>query len=711
MHLVRWFAAVSVVAVVGTGCGSADGVVGGDEGVRALGSELLGVAADPTEAGPLGFAQSEYRFPEAIDEDVLEGAPIEMWAAVYRPDPMPATRAPVIVMLHGNHATCGKGAFPRVDNSLAYTTTGECPPGYEVVPNHLGYGYLAERLASWGYVVVSVNANRSITGGSGDRMDQALVLARGRLVLRHLQWLTEWDAEAGKTPSSVGTDFAGKLDFSRVGLFGHSRGGEGVRAAYNLYVDGGSKWQTSLRSPVTFKGVYEVAPIDRGSHRVLNANGVRWSVLLPMCDGDVIGHDGIRPLDRMIRSLPGEGAPFQQKSAFAVLGTNHNFFNSEWQKNESRGCRSHEALFESTEWESEKQRTTGLFAVMAFFRSAFESETQESLSQLFDPEYALPPSFADITHAERVFVPASGRREILHKFQGDDALKKLTCKGLKCSVLMIPDHDNLMRAGGAVWTASGPDVSIEFGWQDRESVDATGLTTLEFRSSRQNEPWNSDPETDYAIQLRGADGTYSEPLRLKDYLTLKGPFGHVVLESVRIRLSDFKGIDLTDVRGMKLTFDTHEKGAIWYTDILMTDDDRPAPIPAPRRGGNVFAATTDAPAVEVTEVGNDVLAVRPSVSSRAGFKAAPVPEFELELRSEDGFPVSDALLVLDVGGVRSALVRFDETEPGLQRVHFRLSAEEWASMQDGADVTVQLGEENPSRVWKFGALKKSDLTK
>ena len=55
------------------------------------------------------------------------------------------------------------------------------------------------------------------------------------MVLRHLQNLSRWNRHGG-TPPSVGVNLQGHLDFSNLGMMGHSRGGDGVRAAYNDYI-------------------------------------------------------------------------------------------------------------------------------------------------------------------------------------------------------------------------------------------------------------------------------------------------------------------------------------------------------------------------------------------------------------------------------------------------------------------------------------------
>jgi hypothetical protein len=151
----------------------------------------------------------------------------EIWARVWRPiSDDDQGRLPLVVFLHGNHGTCGTFFCsvancgrpiplpngPRIDDRIDYTTTGTCPRAgegtppaetdYVVSPSHEGYGYLAEQLASRGYLVVSINANRGITAGRAQDLgtpghpfieDRGLNLARARLVLKHLELLSRWN--------------------------------------------------------------------------------------------------------------------------------------------------------------------------------------------------------------------------------------------------------------------------------------------------------------------------------------------------------------------------------------------------------------------------------------------------------------------------------------------------------------------------------------
>lgn len=139
------------------------------------------VAPDATGNGPNSSVSAEYKFPAAVDPDILAVRATELWARVYRPSTLPATPAPLVIFLHGNHEMCGHGTNPRIDGRVDYTTSGTCPAGYVVTPNHAGYSYLASKLASWGYVVVSINTNRGINSGTGVTGDSGLNLARGRM--------------------------------------------------------------------------------------------------------------------------------------------------------------------------------------------------------------------------------------------------------------------------------------------------------------------------------------------------------------------------------------------------------------------------------------------------------------------------------------------------------------------------------------------------
>lgn len=87
--------------------------------------------------------------------------------------------------------------------------------------NHEQASYLLDHLASWGFVVASVNLD--VVGQFGQ---PAAIKQRGELIQATLQ------AFHAQDPSPY------KIDFDRVGLVGHSRGGEGCLAAWKANTSG-----------------------------------------------------------------------------------------------------------------------------------------------------------------------------------------------------------------------------------------------------------------------------------------------------------------------------------------------------------------------------------------------------------------------------------------------------------------------------------------
>jgi hypothetical protein len=100
---------------------------------------------------------ADYKLPSAVDPDILSDRETELWGRIYWPTrPAAMAAMPVILFLHGNHATCGRGSAPRIDDNSAYSSSGQCPAGYVPVPNDEGYGYAAAELASLGFFVISI---------------------------------------------------------------------------------------------------------------------------------------------------------------------------------------------------------------------------------------------------------------------------------------------------------------------------------------------------------------------------------------------------------------------------------------------------------------------------------------------------------------------------------------------------------------------------
>ncbi len=669
---------------------------------------LADTAPDATGTGPNPTATAEYRLPAEIDPNVIAGRFTEVWARVYWPDPLP-DNSPMLVFLHGNHGTCGTcpgGMFigyqcadgsPRSDSGSQYTTTGTCPPGSVVSPSHEGYGYVADQLASWGYLVVSINVNRGINAAAGITGDSGLNLTRGKMVLKHLWLLSQWNQGTAPTPDTLGIDLTGKIDFSNVGTMGHSRGGEGMRAAYEQYRESGSPWPGRI-GPVTFKAAFEIGPVDGQTSRILNMDGTPWNVILPMCDGDVSDLQGVKPFDRMMRIFT--DTPATQKSTFTVWGANHNYFNTEWQQSDSGGCfgAGNVPLFLMPRG-SPAQRQTSMASMMALFRANVGPGADPSFNANFNPMFDLPAVVTDVTRVDRSYTdsPNTAVTTVFEDFTGATGTSQygftIDTSGLLSYLHgAVPNHSPVQRAALISWDSPGG--TLQTNWTDvGTGTDISGYATLDLRVSRQTSTLNPD-STSFSIQLAMADGSVSGAVALSTYTNLTGPVGrlstqpHPILQSARIPLADF-GADLTQVSGVLFTFDD-PSGAIYLANIrLSTVGTGAAPNPAPVKNALAGLQQKDEP-IPVYSEGNFITQVRSS----------PIDgnQVVVEGYTPVNIPVTDSLLRMQIGEVESTLSEFVDGDTG--RVAFTFDSDVLAQIPSGSAINVYWN--SSSGVWKFG---------
>jgi hypothetical protein len=642
--------------------------------------------------GSYAVTTAEYKFPAEVNPDVLSNRPTELWARVYRPSDLSDGPFPVVAFLHGNHGTCGTGENPRVDDKIEYTYTGSCPPGYVVTPNHAGYDYLAEPLASWGYIVVSINANRGINGAMGVPGDSGLNLARGRLILKHLQRWYEWNTTGG-APASLGVEsdgFVGKVDIAHVGIMGHSRGGEGARAAYQQYRDTGSAWQTLIPG-LAVTAIFEIGPVDGQTSRVLNAEGVAWNVLLPMCDGDVSNLQGVRPFDRMLRSVT--ETPMTPKSTYTVWGTNHNFYNTEWQVSDAKMCLRHTPIFDPKLIGSEPQRQTALDSLIPFFLSSVGPFPQNDLNTIFNPLFPLPAEITAITPIDRGFTisPNQNLTTTIENFSGSTGTNTYGFPNEAINIEIVhhhvPDHDPSQRAGKISWI-SNKGAYFQANWTSAGTGKdiSSDYRTLDMRLSRQDIEAPASEATNFSVQLTRADGGFSDPVQVQDYTELRGPVGgpgglHPILQTARIPLDDFH-TPLTAIHGVRLTFDRSLRGAIYVADIQLSKKDMAT-----------VSAATQSPAAKKYAVTDD-----------SDMNDLVV----IELHSTTPFPVRNAMPILRIGN--QILSMGGPKDADLHTMVFYLTHAQLNALSEGATVVLQYDADgdNGSR-WYFGAFNRQHL--
>jgi hypothetical protein len=223
-----------------------------------------------TPSGTLSLPlTAEVRYPAAI---AGMNVPVSAAQANY----------PVVVVMHGMHTSAD--------------------------PSHLGYNYLLDHLASHGFIAVSIDCNAiNDINGTQD--------TRAHAMLEHIALLDSKNSNPGL--------FSGKIDMTRIGIMGHSRGGDGVVQAEVL--------NQSMALGRNIKAVVALAPTDFSgiSPSPLNLTSSKFLCIYGSNDGDVWGGSG------PATQYTGTGFRFYdrasvEKAMVFIYGATHNRFNTEW---------------------------------------------------------------------------------------------------------------------------------------------------------------------------------------------------------------------------------------------------------------------------------------------------------------------------------------------------------------------------------------------
>jgi large repetitive protein len=226
--------------------------------------------------------------------------------------------SPLILLVHGNHGSCDPPAEGKAAPSGPKCTTElnkEGEAGGAFKRNDEGYSYLGENLASWGYTVVSLDQDELMARqdglGKGMHNRRLLIMA----MLDKLKEASEGPITAPGT--NVGSLLAGKLDMTRIGLMGHSRGGDAVSS----FVEYDHTRPVGERYPL--RAVISLAPVDYERHVPY---GVPFMTVFGSCDGDVSNLQGARLYERS--QYVADPYPTYQVEQ---LGGNHDAYNTVWQ--------------------------------------------------------------------------------------------------------------------------------------------------------------------------------------------------------------------------------------------------------------------------------------------------------------------------------------------------------------------------------------------
>lgn len=285
-----------------------------------------------------------------------EVADLELTAVVHYPRDLRGGPYPLVVLSHGMWETCADRAAGTTWTDAMYRLYGPdpvqdpderarleaamadagaalnrwpCAPGTPPMPSYRGYDYLGRALAAAGIVAVSISAN----GVNAGELGQAADMARAALINEHLRmWrdlaATGGGALAGRftalgTGRPVAVDFTGRIDLTRVGTVGHSRGGRGVM--WHASDNHRAGWPSGVRvkaavplAPAEYYAPDPEAP-ENLDYRVA---GVPFAAVTGSCDYSVGGGRDYVDNARGRNTVP--------LYLWQVRGANHNYLNTQW---------------------------------------------------------------------------------------------------------------------------------------------------------------------------------------------------------------------------------------------------------------------------------------------------------------------------------------------------------------------------------------------
>lgn len=132
------------------------------------------------------------------------------------------------------------------------------------------YDYLGTHLASWGFIVIS-HQNNTVPG----------IETASTTTLQHTS------AIIAQQSTVAGGAINGRIDVSRIGWIGHSRGGEGIVRAYDRIFD--NTYTPTGYGLSNIKFLCSIAPTDFLGVNSANPHAANFMLLWGSADGDVSG--------------------------------------------------------------------------------------------------------------------------------------------------------------------------------------------------------------------------------------------------------------------------------------------------------------------------------------------------------------------------------------------------------------------------------------
>lgn len=459
----------------------------------------------------------------------------------------------------------GEGTFP-----LVLITHGSHSNDDESKRFDTGFDYLVKDLAENGFIALSMDMSKPYIWKYGDNDDheKSLPVANDHMV-------NLIQANKGEDPG-YGIDLKDKIDFDKVALVGHSRGGETIFDIVNDQAKKGVNIKSALSIAPTFIFDREWPDMDT-------------AVLVPEFDGDIISLDGFSSY---------EGLKLNSKGFHSVtllMKANHNYFNRNIERNDASMVKNEEELKEQLTREEQEEFTMN-FAVDFFNKSLLGQE--DAFLSPKKPQANMMYGF----HVKTMYQSDQAVDLVDIKSTDNFKGKDVTVESKNDSWFYKHDEiiiDTITAGIGDITDLDDPYMIrplINVTWEDTDSrVEITPKTsdfskfsglTFNMVIDSASELNMKDMSQQFTIELRDRAGNTSKlvlPEKLNALGYTPGEIEYTELEdtklyywsnlspisSLNLPLSEFENVDLENIESISLIFDKTDTGSIYIGSVYL----------------------------------------------------------------------------------------------------------------------------------------------
>ena len=441
-------------------------------------------------------------------------------------------KRPIVVILHGSHLI-DKAKDNRYD---------------------IGFSYLVNDLADAGYLALSMNVaiNYSFEDGEPNGCERSIQVVKQQMDLLS----RAINGEKGIFPC----DLKNRGDLDKVIFIGHSRAGTDIfeigKSLSKIGVDGFISVAPALISPLSE-----------------NLPDVPTGIIIPQFDGDVVSLDGAKIFDELendnSRNLPTE--------LVYLKGGNHGEFST--------------ALVRPDPFADEETLTKIIYPenqreFLANYALSFINSALESGETVFSTKQDLPDTFSGCD----VLLQVDSKAETLFSAKekkNNFYTEKAKAEFVNASSTLENTAGSFNLAGGftqydlmkMVWQSENSSISFE------QNANLKGRSYLQIDIAQySSDELNKQQNQDMIVKLEDKNGKSSSiklPSNTAALQWQEGQIKHIPLEqdkeflqystpvtmgTIRINIDDFKGVDLSMINKITLSF-PKSSGSVMLREI------------------------------------------------------------------------------------------------------------------------------------------------